>query len=239
MENANWVSFIQAGLVLVGIGLWFLPRKNGGSPLKLPLWQPDWWDGILYLLVGAVGMTFGLGFLLPCMVFFLLREINRSKYEAPLTTRKLSLAAIAQISLRSFLVHWPLLFLVYWVTATLLPDAQPQENVEVLRTGNWETRAKIAFFALVVAPLTEELFFRGILYRTLKSLIDAGPAMLVTSFAFAAAHLNLFAFAPLFALSFFLILVYERTGHLAVPIFYHATFNLLMVIFIVFGKPEI
>ena len=136
MENANWVSFIQAGLVLVGIGLWFLPRKNGGgTPLKLPLWQPDWWDGILYLLLGAIGMAFGLGFLLPCLVFFLLREINRSKYEAPLTTRKLSLGAITQTSLRSFLVHWPLLFLVYWVTATLLPDAQPQENVEELRTN--------------------------------------------------------------------------------------------------------
>jgi membrane protease YdiL (CAAX protease family) len=96
---------------------------------------------------------------------------------------------------------------------------------------------QIAFLAVIVAPLTEELFFRGILYRTLKSLLGAGPAILVTSLAFGLAHLNLLAFGPLFALSVFLIISYEKTGNLAVPILYHAMFNLLMVISIIFGNP--
>ena len=239
MENVNWVKFAQAGLMLFGVILWFLPKKSGGgSPLKLPLWQLNWSDGALYLSLGLMVtiLSFPVPFLLPCIIFFILRENDRSKYKAPLTIRKLSLTAITYISLRSFITNWPLLFLVYWASAILLPDAPSQSSVESLRTGNWNTKTQIAFFALVVAPLTEELFFRGILYRTLKSLLNAGPAMLVTSFAFAAAHMNQLAFAPLFALSFFLILAYEKTGHLAVPILYHACFNFLMVIFIVFGN---
>lgn len=239
MENVNWVGVAQAGLLLFGVILWFLPKKTaGGPPLKLPLWQPSWSNGVLYLSLGSAVVIYNLpgGFLLPCIVFFMLRETDRSKYEAPLTVRQMTFGSIVRNSFVSFLSHWPILLLLLWLSKTLFPEAQVQENVEELRTGNWKTRVQIAFFALVVAPLTEELFFRGILYRTLKSLLDAGPAMLVTSLAFAFAHLNLLAFAPLFALSFFLILSYERTGHLAVPILYHACFNLLMVIFIAFGN---
>ena len=115
MGNANWVNFAQAGLLLLGVCLWFLPKKNtGGPPLKLPLWHPDWWDGILYLVLGAVVVVLGLpgGFLLPCIVFFLHREMDRSKYKAPFSSCKLSLGRIAQTSIRSFLLTWPLLFLV-------------------------------------------------------------------------------------------------------------------------------
>jgi len=237
--SASWVEYAQIGLLIIGECFWFFPKKSGGGPpLKLPLWHPNWWDGILYLVLGAVVVTTGLpgGFLLPCIVFFLLREIDSSKYKAPLTSRTLSLTAITQTSLRSFILYWPLLFLVYWVWAKFLPDAKPQGNVQALREGDWVMRCKLVFLAVIVAPLTEEVFFRGILYRTLKSLLDAGPAILVTSLAFALAHLNLLAFGPLFALSVFLIISYERSGHLAVPILYHACFNLLMVIFIIFGN---
>ncbi|MFP6900531.1 MAG: CPBP family intramembrane glutamic endopeptidase, partial [Opitutales bacterium] len=80
----------------------------------------------------------------------------------------------------------------------LWPDAKPQENVQALIDGDWQMQARIAFLAIVFSPLTEELFFRGILYRILKSVLNMGPAMFITSFAFALAHLNLLAFIPLF-----------------------------------------
>lgn len=238
-ENVSWVDYAQIGLLIVGVCLWFFPKKSrGGATLRLPLWKSSWWEGGLYLVLGVLVVATGLpgSFLLPCIVFLLLREIGNSKHSFSLTNQSLSWSKITQTSLRSFILHWPILFLVYWLWAKFLPDAEPQGNVQALREGDLARQFNIAILAVVIAPLTEELFFRGILYRTLKSLIDSGPAILLTSLAFALAHQNLLAFGPLFALSVFLIISYEKSGHLAVPIIYHACFNLLMVIFVVFGN---
>tara|TARA_Y100000588_G_scaffold176506_1_gene190517 strand:+ start:12675 stop:13394 length:720 start_codon:yes stop_codon:yes gene_type:complete len=238
MENANWVISTQNLLLLIGVVLWHLPKKDrAGATFKLPLWKLKWWDGAFYLLLLALGMATNLGsVLLPCIAFFVFREIYQAKYDAPLNTRTMSIGAIGQSAVVNFLCHWPILFLVYWISSTLLYNAEPQKSIEVLRSGSWEKQFEIALLALLIAPVTEELFFRAILYRVFKSLLSAGPAMVLTSFAFAAVHQNLFAFAPLFTLSFFLILVYERTGHLAVPILYHALFNSLTVIFVIWGN---
>jgi membrane protease YdiL (CAAX protease family) len=238
MENANWVDYAQVGLMVIGLCLWLVPQKSeGGPPLKLPLWNPSWWDVILYLIAGTSALVIGFpgSFIFPCIIFFILQEVDPTKYEAPFSSQSLSYSQITKKAVRYFVLHWPLLLMVFWIWSLLAPHAETQQNVKDLREGDWIMRSQIAFFAVIVAPLTEELFFRGILYRTLKSLTDAGPAILLTSLAFAGAHSNLLSFGPLFALSVFLILAYEKSGHLAVPIVYHACFNLLMIIFIIFG----
>ncbi len=237
--NVSWVDYAQIGLLIIGVCLWFFPKKSrGGATLRLPLWNSSWWEGGLYLTLGVLVVVTGLpgGFLLPCIVFLLLREIGNSRHSLSLTNKCLSWTEITQTSVRSFILHWPILFLVYWLWTKFLPDAKPQGNVQALREGGLAMQLNMAILAVIIAPLTEEFFFRGILYRTLKSLIDSGPAILLTSLAFALAHQNLLAFGPLFALSIFLIISYEKSGHLAVPILYHAFFNLLMVTFIVFGN---
>lgn len=238
MENANWVDFAQVGLMVIGLCLWFVPQKSdGGPPLKLPLWNPSWWDVSLYLIVATIALIIGFpgSFIFPCIIFFILQAVDPTKYEAPFSSQSLSYIQITKKAVRYFILHWPLLLMVFWLWSLLVPHAEAQKNVTALREGDWQMRSQIAFFAVIVAPLTEELFFRGILYRTLKSLLDAGPAILLTSLAFAGAHSSLLAFGPLFALSVFLIIAYEKSGHLAVPIVYHACFNLLMVINIIFG----
>src|SRR6185503_8894490 len=40
--------------------------------------------------------------------------------------------------------------------------------VEPLAFGDWETRIAILFLATVVAPLVEEIMFRGVLFRHLR-----------------------------------------------------------------------
>ena len=50
-------------------------------------------------------------------------------------------------------------------------------------------------------------------------------ALWLTSVLFAAMHLNLVTFVPLFVLSIALILLYEKTDNLLAPITTHALFN--------------
>lgn len=81
--------------------------------------------------------------------------------------------------------------------------------------------------AIVVAPVVEEITFRGIL---LPSLARNGRWVLaagVTAFLFAGAHFNLASALPLFVLALGLSFAYITSGSLWVPIMMHSLFNTL------------
>lgn len=86
-------------------------------------------------------------------------------------------------------------------------------------------KATIVFFAVALAPLAEELMFRGVLLPALCKRIPTGWAICVVGLVFASLHLNPASFAPLFVLSvsFSIAYIYSRT--LVVPIVMHTLFN--------------
>jgi membrane protease YdiL (CAAX protease family) len=82
---------------------------------------------------------------------------------------------------------------------------------------------------ILVAPVTEELFFRGFFYRALRTRMRVVWAVLIDSLVFASIHVQYFG-TPLILLVivFFAIvacLVYEKTGSIFACIAIHATFN--------------
>lgn len=92
----------------------------------------------------------------------------------------------------------------------------------------------LTFISLVVLPpLAEEIMVRGFLYSTLKTLMRPLLAVVVTSGAFAAAHLPeggaagplYIAALDTFILSLVLIYLREKTGSLWSSITLHATKN--------------
>lgn len=97
----------------------------------------------------------------------------------------------------------------------------------------WLRNAGVAswcFRALVVAPLAEELVFRGVLYGAIRRRLRAGPAVLLSAVVFAAMHpvwiaglllpWTQFLGGLIFAWS------YERTRSLALPVLLHVVGNL-------------
>lgn len=102
-----------------------------------------------------------------------------------------------------------------------------QEPVQALRiVSSLFHRFVLIAVTVVLAPIAEEGFFRGILYPWIKDLGYPRVALFVTCFVFAAMHENIPAFIPLFLLSIVLILLYERTGNLLACIVTHTLFNL-------------
>jgi membrane protease YdiL (CAAX protease family) len=85
----------------------------------------------------------------------------------------------------------------------------------------------VLFFVLAVlfAPLFEELFFRGFLYKAFRTSWGWLPGALTSGAVFALAHMQLTLFVPLLALGVALAWVYERTGSLWTSITMHALFN--------------
>jgi len=79
--------------------------------------------------------------------------------------------------------------------------------------------------AVVVAPIVEEILFRGILLPVLMRKAGLGTAVVVSSILFALIHQHLPSFIPLFVLSVALSLLYVYSGSLWGPIILHALFN--------------
>lgn len=78
--------------------------------------------------------------------------------------------------------------------------------------------------AVGVAPILEEIFFRGFLYPALRNLGGPLLAILVVSGLFAAVH-PIGHFYPLLLLGAVLAYAYERTGNLVGPILIHSLYN--------------
>lgn len=83
----------------------------------------------------------------------------------------------------------------------------------------------LLILAVVIAPLVEEIIFRGILLPVLLKKIGLGTAVVVSSLVFAGIHLHLPSFAPLFVLAIMLSLLYIYSGSLWPSIIMHSVFN--------------
>src|SRR5204863_1624226 len=92
---------------------------------------------------------------------------------------------------------------------------QEQEAVHALRIASSSfDRIALGIVTIILAPVAEEMLFRGIAYTWLKQRGFRLLAVLVTSILFAAMHVDVVRFVPLFVLSIFLIFLYEKTGNL-------------------------
>jgi len=104
--------------------------------------------------------------------------------------------------------------------------AEEQEAVQALRIASSVfDRIALGVVTVLLAPAAEELLFRGILYPAIKQRGMPVVAIIVTSILFGVMHLNVVTFIPLFVLSLFQILLYEKTDNLLAPITTHALFN--------------
>jgi len=106
------------------------------------------------------------------------------------------------------------------------------QNQELLSQFPHSTAGILLFVvvAVIMAPLFEETFFRGFLFRGLATSWGWVWGALASAAVFALAHQQLSVFLPLFALGFALAWVYKRTGSLWTSIAMHSLFNAVSVL---------
>ena len=109
-----------------------------------------------------------------------------------------------------------------------------QQVVDDLNRASGAKLAVFAVVAAVIAPLCEELLFRGLLLRALRRRVSPATAVIVQALAFALAHpmlsptLGDFAVVPaLFLLGAVSGVVAVRRGDLSASILMHIGFNLV------------
>ncbi|MPZ87633.1 MAG: CPBP family intramembrane metalloprotease [Nitriliruptorales bacterium] len=94
----------------------------------------------------------------------------------------------------------------------------------------------VAGAAVLLAPIGEELFFRGLLFQALRRSLRLWPAIVVSGLAFGLSHLELLAFVLLFPVGMYFAWLFHRRGSLLVPVAAHATFNLVGVALLRLGS---
>jgi membrane protease YdiL (CAAX protease family) len=109
------------------------------------------------------------------------------------------------------------------------PDTQSAVEL-VANQGGLAVTLLIGAGAVLVAPVVEELLFRGFLFRNLRDSIGRGPAMFLSGAIFGAVHLQPTLILPLGGLGVALALLYEWSGSIWVPIAAHAAWNALMLV---------
>ena len=86
-------------------------------------------------------------------------------------------------------------------------------------------RAAVVFMVVILAPIAEEVIFRGYFYGVIRRYAGRIPAIAISSLLFAAIHVHLPSLLALGILGVILCLLYERVGSLWAPITMHAAFN--------------
>jgi uncharacterized protein len=90
----------------------------------------------------------------------------------------------------------------------------------------------IAFIsAAVISPIYEEIFYRGFLYRWLRTRVGLTGALLLSSFIFTVIHIPTYNVMPVnFFSGILFALAYERTGSIWPSVLIHGLTNGIMVL---------
>jgi membrane protease YdiL (CAAX protease family) len=104
-----------------------------------------------------------------------------------------------------------------------------ESNVDDLEHTGAVASTVVALAVIVVAPVTEEFFFRAFFYRSLRTRLRVWSAALIDGLVFGSLHFEgVDTLGVLPVIAFFGVgqcLVYERTGSLFAVIAIHAAFN--------------
>ncbi len=121
---------------------------------------------------------------------------------------------------------WLLASIVAAIASALLGQFGIQPEPEAAQQAIGLANPIIAVVAtVIIAPIAEELFFRGVAFNAWMREYGARRAMVGSALLFALIHASLAALLPIFALGVALVLIYRRTGNLASSMAMHATFN--------------
>jgi len=232
-------------------GIIFLVSSIAKTLLSdLQKWQSDFLDNIIICIFELITIAL--------MIF-----LARIHFTRRLKGFGLNIKTIVKdffLAFVNLLTVWPLIITAIGLTFYIgemiwgreYQIEQHQQLKMITEHSQVLSRILIAFTAVVVVPLFEELLFRGLFQTTIRSYIEsfrsllspqnkseveqtidrhgAWPAIVISSVLFTMAHANLGHRPALFVLGVCLGYSYEKSGSLFRPIFIHAIFNAISVI---------
>jgi len=126
---------------------------------------------------------------------------------------------------------------MYWALGWPL-EPQPA-LLRFMEARDSKTLAPFLFYALIIAPAWEELFFRGTLFPWLSSRLPVTQAHWLSALAFGAVHLHGPTFIPLTCLGAVLVGLYRNSQSLIPSFLLHSLFNANTCILLLLARPPL
>ena len=229
------------------------PRRNSMSPLVVFAPFALWIAGPLLLMMPFMDSDGSLGGEADAMVsnvaycasgaltIALILLLARGHFARGLKGFGLDLRTVfrdAGAAVVRLLAVWPVVFGAIIVTAEIGRLIRGQdfaiprhEALEMMSEfPNVWVQVLVVATAVVIAPLLEEMLWRGLFQTMLRAYIGRPwPAIAITAVLFASAHSHSTHWPGLFVLAVGLGYAYEKSGSLFQSIFMHAMFNGLVV----------
>ena len=228
MKKPLWVLFFfVANIVILG-GIKFMFRKN---LLNLDR-QANMWKFIVTIV--CVG------------ILFIFMYHVHTKLFKPTVKRKIQLKDLIFVFLTYIAVRFSD-YLIYSLWSSMAYGTDRTKLVDFFFKATRTITADKFVFALealelvCIAPLIEELFYRGFLNNLLRGKVNAFVRMSIVSILFAVLHMpyiqNWIQFIAYLIFSIVLFLMYERRRSLFDAILLHSLYNgLLVILFIEIPK---
>ena len=157
------------------------------------------------------------------------------------TKKNLSLDQLGFRALRGVAMLWPLgtwaagiVIVMIYGAAILAIENVTGSDLSRLAEGNPlpETDAMtdpvwfvLGLSVIVAAPLAEELFFRGLVFRAIQARWGLVAGMIISGLLFALVHFEISVVIPFWGIGMVFAFAYYRSGSLWTPVIAHAIFN--------------
>ena len=233
MQEQNYkVDFFTGIILMVGLFIGASIAKATGlgisALLSSDIQQTGWFNIIAYILT----------FLTPILFFyFFVTKSEGKKFSLDFSTKPF----------RVYLLIFPMMFgmmLVADYTTQLIPTEggflgemyrmYTEQFAKLL-----EEPISLVIMTVILAPILEEILFRGIIMKgMINNKVAPATAIIVSALIFGVVHFNPWQFAGAFLLGLVLGLVYYKTKSLLMPILLHAFNNLLSALMMMYSDSE-
>lgn len=123
------------------------------------------------------------------------------------------------------------------ILTSFIGNSWENSKTEAIQQNVTFLTALIAFVsAAVISPIYEEIFYRGFLYRWLRTRIGFTGALIISSLIFTIVHIPTYNVMPVnFFSGVIFALAYERTGSIWPSVVIHGLTNGVMVLLTIWG----
>lgn len=186
--------------------------------------------GLAGLEISIINQVIASSLIFSLIVLFINREKLSKKYWFTSFSRK-ELIKTLELCLTSIIL---VNFLLVYLFPKFIDNNMPEifkEQFEAIASAN----PLLMLLAIgILAPIAEELLFRGAIFNLFKDNVGRYIAIIVSSVLFALIHLNIYQASYTLFIGFFLGIVLLKTGSLWLPIIFHIAYNILGGIFSIF-----
>ena len=205
------------------LGLGILILVVVGYVFALALLEPTQGTGIFYVA------TFEFIMLVPIAIIFLWRKVSWKE----LGFRAFSTAALS-LGCGLLVAVYVLVIINNLIMVALGVATQADVISEIL--GEIDSPYLFAFTTAIVAPITEELFFRGFLFKGLREKYGWVNALMFSSIIFALFHGQLATLLPTFLLGALFAYMYQRTESVYPGMVLHFAVNAMGAMVLLFAN---